>query len=83
MNKTNAIEDARDLEISDPQGKLRLVRLEGQDRTTPMTVKLVLLMLVKKISAPKRSKGDLQGVYEELEPGSTTVKEDGYTFVIK
>ena len=63
-NKTNPIKDASDRQIIEPQGKSRLVCIEGQGRTTPRTEKLVQLIFAEKMQALDRSKKELQEFFE-------------------
>ena len=85
-NRDKLSKDATQRKNADPEKESRLiirpdVGLPVQRTETSLSVKLV--KLAKKKPRTKRSKKSLDGLYEVLAPGSSVVKTDSYTSVIK
>ena len=79
---TRAAREANKREQASRDEKLRFIR-SGPCRPVPITERALQLKLVRKIYGKRRSKKNLEGLYEVLAPGSNIVKVSPTTSTIK
>ena len=82
-NRDKLSKDANRRKSADPEKESRLITHPDVGLPVPRTATSLSVKLAKKKPRTKRSKKSLDGLYEVLAPGSSVVKTDTYTSVIK
>ena len=83
QNKDKLSKDAVRRINVDPTQESRVIPHPDIGRAVPRTEASLTVKLAKKKPKSKRSKKGLDGLYEVLAPGSSVIKTDAYTSVIK
>ena len=82
MGKNRATRDANEREKKSTDGEPKFLSC-GVCRPTPLTERAVQIKLARKINDKRRSKKNLEGLYEALAPGSNIIKVSPTTSTIK
>ena len=82
-NRDKLSKDAAQRKKADPEKESRLITHPDVGLPVPRTETSLSVKLAKKKPRTKRSKKNLDGLYEVLAPGSSVVKTYAYTSVIK
>ena len=83
QNKNKLNKDAVQRSNADPEKESRVIPHLDVGLAVPRTEASLEVKLAKKKPKIKRSKKSLDGLYEVLAPGSSVIKTDNYTSVIK
>ena len=83
LNKDRLSKDATKRKNEDPNKKSRVIPHPDVGQSVPRTKASLEVKLAKKRPRTKRSKKSLDGSYDVLAPGSSVVKTDTFTSVIK
>ena len=83
INKDKLSKDATRSKNAGPEKESRLITHPDVGLPVPRTEISLSVKLAKKKPRTKRSKKSLDGLYEVLAPGSSVVKTDSYTSIIK
>ena len=83
LNRDRLSKDATKRKIEDPNKESRVIPHPDVRQSVPRTEASLEVKLAKKRPRTKRSKKNLEGLYEVLAPGSSVVKTDTFTSVIK
>ena len=83
MNKAKLSKDATKRKNEDPNKESRVIPHPDVGQSVPGTKASSEVKLAKKRPRTKRSKKSLDGLYDVLAPGSSVVKTDTFTSVIK
>ena len=83
LNRDRLSKDAGKRKIEDPNKESRLIPHPEVGLSMPRTEASLEIKLAKKRPRTKRSKKSLDGLYDVLAPGSSVVKTDKFTSVIK
>ena len=82
LNRDRLSKDATKRKIEDPNKESRVIPHPDVGQSVPRTEASLEVKLAKKRPRTKRSKKNLDGLYEVLAPGSSVVKTDTFTSVI-
>ena len=82
-NKDRLSKDATKRKNEDPNKESRIIPHPDVGQSVPRTEASLEVKLAKKRPRTKRSKKSLDGLYDVLAPGSSVVKTDTFTSVIK
>ena len=82
-NKDRLSKDATKRKNEDPNKESRMIPHPDVGQSVPRTEASLEVKLAKKRPRTKRSKKSLDGLYDVLAPGSSVVKTDTFTSVIK
>ena len=82
-NKERLSKDATKRKNEDPNKEPRVIPQPDIGQSVPRTVVSLEVKLAQKRPRTKRSKKSLDGLYDVLAPGSSVVKTDTFTSVIK
>ena len=83
VNKNKLGKDAMKRQKEDPNKESRLISHPDVGQSVPRTEASLEVKLAKKRPRTKRSKKSLDGLYDVLAPGSSVIKTNEYTSVIK
>ena len=83
LNKDRLSKDATKRKNEDPNKESRVIPHPDVGQSMPRTEASLEVKLAKKRPRTKRSKKTLEGLYDVLAPGSSVVKTDTFTSVIK
>ena len=83
VNKNKLGKDATKRQTQDPNKESRLISHPDVGQPVPRTEASLEVKLAKKRPRTKRSKKSLDGLYDVLAPGSSVIKTNEYTSVIK
>ena len=83
MNKNKLGKDATKRQKEDPNKESRLISHPDVGQPVPRTEASLEVKLAKKRPRTKRSKKSLDGLYDVLAPGSSVIKTNEHTSVIK
>ena len=83
LNRDRLSKDAAKRKNEDPDKESRVIPHPEVELSVPRTEASLEIKLAKKRPRTKRSKKSLDGLYEVLAPGSSVVKTDTFTSVIK